>query len=274
MTIDVWMQHPTRRFLDHDMLASLRRWTGGAMPDAEIPIEATVSAMDAAGVDFGLLSAWRGPNGMDLVSNDEVAGWVRAHPNRLAGLATVDLDRPMEAVRELRRRVRDDGFVGLRVVPWLWNAPPTDRRYYALFAECVELDVPFCTQVGHTGPLRPSETGRPIPYIDQVALDFPELSIVCGHVGYPWTEEMVAVARKHENVYIDTSAYTTKRLPAELIRFMRTRTGQRKVLFGTNYPMIMHDHALDGLDDLGLEEQARADYLHGNAERVFKLGGG
>lgn len=272
MTIDVWMQHPTRRFLEHDMLASLRRWTGGAMPDAEIPIEATVSAMDAAGVAFGLLSAWRGPNGMDLVSNDEVAGWVRAHPRRFAGLATVDLDRPMEAVRELRRRVREDGFVGLRVVPWLWNAPPTDRRYYPLFAECVELGVPFCTQVGHTGPLRPSETGRPIPYIDQVALDFPELSIVCGHVGYPWTEEMVAVARKHENVYIDTSAYTTKRLPDELIRFMRTRTGQRKVLFGTNYPMIMPDHALDGLDDL-LEDQVRADYLRGNAERVFGLSG-
>ncbi|OBK82686.1 amidohydrolase [Mycolicibacter heraklionensis] len=273
MTIDVWMQHPTRRFLDHDMLASLRRWTGGAMPDKEIPIEATVSAMDAAGVDFGLLSAWRGPNGMDLVSNEEVAEWVAAHPNRFAGLVTVDLDRPMEAVRELRRRVRDDGFVGLRVVPWLWNAPPTDRRYYPLFVECVELGVPFCTQVGHTGPLRPSETGRPIPYIDQVALDFPELSIVCGHVGYPWTEEMVAVARKHENVYIDTSAYTTKRLPDELIRFMRTRTGQRKVLFGTNYPMIMHAHALDGLHELGLEDQARVDYLRGNAERVFKLRG-
>lgn len=272
MTIDVWMQHPTRRFLEHDMLASLRRWTGGAMPDAEIPIEATVSAMDAAGVAFGLLSAWRGPNGMDLVSNDEVAGWVRAHPRRFAGLATVDLDRPMEAVRELRRRVREDGFVGLRVVPWLWNAPPTDRRYYPLFAECVELGVPFCTQVGHTGPLRPSETGRPIPYIDQVALDFPELSIVCGHVGYPWTEEMVAVARKHENVYIDTSAYTTKRLPDELIRFMRTGTGQRKVLFGTNYPMIMFDHALDGLDEI-LEDQVRADYLRGNAERVFGLSG-
>ena len=41
-----------------------------------------------------------------------------------------------------------------------------------------------------------------------MALDFPELVIVCGHVGYPWTEEMVAVARKHENVYIDTWAYT------------------------------------------------------------------
>lgn len=269
MTIDVWMQHPTQRFLDNDMLASLRRWTGDGMPAEDIPIELTLASMDATGVGVGLLSAWRGPNGLDLVSNDEVAGWVRAHPDRLAGLATVDLDRPMAAVRELRRRVRDDGFVGLRVVPWLWRLPPTDRHYYPLFAECVELGVPFCTQVGHTGPLRPSETGRPIPYIDEVALDFPELVIVCGHVGYPWTEEMVAVARKHENVYIDTSAYTTKRLPPELIAFMKTRTGQRKVLFGTNYPMIGHAHALDGLDELGLSDAARNDYLHANAERVF-----
>ncbi|BBY05878.1 amidohydrolase family protein [Mycobacterium noviomagense] len=271
MTIDVWMQHPTLRFLGSDMLASLRRWTGGAIPDAEVPIQATIASMDAGGVDLGLLSAWRGPNGHDLISNDEVANWVRLHPNRFAGLTTVDLDRPMDAVRELRRRVRDDGFVGLRVVPWLWNAPPTDRRYYPLLAECVQLGVPFCTQVGHTGPLRPSETGRPIPYIDQVALDFPELVIVCGHVGYPWTEEMVAVARKHENVYIDTSAYTTKRLPDELVRFMKTGTGQRKVLFGTNYPMIAHAHALDGLDELGLDDEARRQYLHRNAERVFKL---
>ncbi|MEB3979677.1 amidohydrolase family protein [Mycobacterium sp. 663a-19] len=271
MTIDVWMQHPTVRFLRSDMLASLRRWTGGSIPDADIPIEATIAAMDAAGVDLGLLSAWRGPNGQDLVSNDEVAEWIRLHPNRFAGLAAVDLDRPMEAIRELRGRVRDGGFVGLRVVPWLWNAPPTDRRYYPLFAECVERGVPFCTQVGHTGPLRPSETGRPIPYIDQVALDFPELVIVCGHVGYPWTEEMVAVARKHENVYIDTSAYTIKRLPQELIRFMKTGTGQRKVLFGTNYPMIAPAHALAGLDELGLTDEARHDFLHGNAGRVFRL---
>ncbi|MEY8014115.1 amidohydrolase family protein [Mycobacterium servetii] len=270
MTIDVWMQHPTLRLLRSDMLASLRRWTGGAIPDTEIPIAATVEAMDAASVDLGLLSAWRGPGGQDLVSNDEVADWIAMYAKRFGGLATVDLGRPMEAVRELRRRV-GEGFVALRVVPWLWDAPPTDRRYYPLFAACVDLGVPFCTQVGHTGPLRPSETGRPIPYIDQVALDFPELVIVCGHVGYPWTEEMVAVARKHENVYIDTSAYTIRRLPDELIRFMKTGTGQRKVSFGTNYPMITPAHALAGPDDLGLTDEGRRDFLHDNAERVFRL---
>jgi len=271
MTIDAWIQHPTRRFLFSDMFTSLLRWTGGRIPDEDPPIEATLEQMDAAGVDVALLTAWRGPYGQDLISNDQVAQWVAAHPSRFAGLASVDLDRPMEAVRELRRRVRDDGFVGLRMLPWLWDAPPTDRRYYPLYAECVELGVPFCTQVGHTGPLRPSETGRPIPYIDQIAIDFPELTIVCGHVGYPWTEEMVAVARKHPNVYIDTSAYTVRRFPAELVAFMKTRTGGRKVLFGSNFPMIGPAHCLEGLDDLQLSEAIRADFLGGNAERIFAV---
>ena len=271
MTVDAWIQHPTRRFLSSDMFASLLRWTGGRIPDEDPPIEATLEQMDAAGVDVALLTAWRGPHGQDLISNDQVAQWVAAHPSRFSGLASVDLDRPMEAVRELRRRVRDDGFVGLRMLPWLWDAPPTDRRYYPLYAECVELGVPFCTQVGHTGPLRPSETGRPIPYIDQIAIDFPELTIVCGHVGYPWTEEMVAVARKHPNVYIDTSAYTVRRFPPELVAFMKTRTGGRKVLFGSNFPMIGPAHCLEGLDDLQLSEAIRADFLGGNAERIFAV---
>jgi predicted TIM-barrel fold metal-dependent hydrolase len=268
--VDVWMQHPTVRFLRHDMLESLRRWTGMEVADEEIPIAATLAAMDGGGVTRGLLSAWHGPGG-PMISNDEVAGWVRAHPDRFAGLAAVDLARPMDAVRELRRCVTELGFKGLRVIPWLWEAPPTDRRYYPLYAACVELGVPFCTQVGHTGPLKPSETGRPIPYIDQVAIDFPELTIVCGHIGYPWTEEMVAVARKHERVFIDTSAYTSARIPPELVRYMQSRSGRRKVLFGTNWPMIAPDRALAGLDALGLDDETRELYLGANAQRVFAL---
>jgi uncharacterized protein len=271
--VDAWLQHPTRRFIGHEMFASLRRWIGGAIPDEELPIEMTVAAMDAAGVGFGLLTAWHSPREGPMISNEEVGGWVAAHPDRFAGLAAVGLERPVEAVRELRRCVQELGFVGLRMLPWLWETPPTDRRFYPLYATCVELGVPFCTQVGHAGPLRPSEPGRPIPYIDQIAIDFPELVIVGGHVGYPWTEEMVAVARKHENVYIDTSAYTSARLPPELVAYMKTGSGSRKVLFGSNYPMIFPGAALEGLDALGLDEEQSARYLHENARRVFALGG-
>ena len=252
------------------MFASLRRWTGGEIPEGELPVAATLAAMDAAGVEMGVLCAWHGPQGA-LISNDEVAGFVAAGRGRFAALASVALDRPMEGVRELRRCVTDLGFAGLRILPWLWEVPPTDRRFYPLYAACVELGVPFCTQVGHTGPLRPSEPGRPIPYIDQIAIDFPELVIVGGHVGYPWTEEMIAVARKHENVYIDTSAYTSRRLPEELIAYMHTRGGSRKVLFGSNFPMIAPAAALEDLARLGLDDAGSARYLHENARRVFGL---
>jgi uncharacterized protein len=270
MTIDVWMQHPTLRFLRHEVFESLRRWTGQEVPAEELPVEMTIAAMDAGGVDFGLISAWHAPEG-SLITNDEVARFVATHPTRLAGLAAVNLSKPVQAVHELRRCVKDLGFKGLRVVPWLWGLPPNDRRYYPLYAECVELGVPFCTQVGHTGPLRSSETGRPIPYLDEVALDFPELVIVAGHIGYPWTEEMIALTRKYPNVYIDTSAYTAKRYPPELVRFVQSG-GRKKVLFGTNYPMILPQKALEELDALGLDAEARELFLSGNAKRVFGLG--
>jgi predicted TIM-barrel fold metal-dependent hydrolase len=190
--------------------------------------------MDEAGVRCGMLCAWWGPTGT-LITNDDVATLVEKHPDRFVGIASVDLYRPLQAVRELRRCVRELGFGGLRIAPWLWDLPPDDRRYYPLYAECCELDVPFSLQVGHTGPLCPSEPGRPIPYLDRVALEFPELTIVGGHTGYPWTAEMVSLATKYPNVYIDTSAYTASRYPQELVDFLRGH-GRRKVLFGSNHP--------------------------------------
>ena len=91
------MQHPTLRFLRHDMFESVRRWTGLEVPDEELPIELTLGVMDQAGIEFGLLSAWHAPHRGALISNDEVAGWVARHPDRFKGVAAVDLDRPMPA---------------------------------------------------------------------------------------------------------------------------------------------------------------------------------
>ncbi|MDM4719578.1 amidohydrolase family protein [Micromonospora sp. WMMA1363] len=268
--IDAWMQHPTLRHSNHEMFDSLRRWTGRReLFEESLPVEMTVAALKAADVEIGLSAAWYGPQGA-LISNDEVAGFVAQSDGLLRGVAGADLAHPVRAVRELRRAVEELGFVALRIVPWLWGLPPTDRLYYPLYAACVELGVPFCTQVGHTGPLGPSETGRPIPYIDQVALDFPELTIVCGHIGYPWTTEMIAVADKHANVYIDTSAYTARRYPTDLVEYLRGR-GRRRVMFGTNYPMILPSQALEHLEQLGLDEETHELFLAGNARRVFAL---
>jgi hypothetical protein len=252
------------------MFESLRRWGASLGQEGQaVPIEATIGALDAAGVDRALACAWWGPSG-PLISNDEVAAMVEAHPRRFVGIASVDLARPMTGVRELRRCVRERGFRGLRLLPWLWNLPPNDRRYYPLYAECVELGVPFCLQVGHTGPLAPSEPGRPIPYLDEVALDFPELTIVGGHIGFPWTLEMISLARKYPNVYIDTSAYKPSRYPPELVEYLRSG-GRRKVLFGSNYPMLQPAACLAEVAALGLDEEAARLFLYENALRVFRL---
>jgi len=152
----------------------------------------------------------------------------------------------------------------------LWQLPPDHRLYYPLYVACIDLGVPFCLQVGHAGPRLPSEPGRPFPYLDQVAYDFPELTIVGGHIGYPWTEEMIALATKYPNVYIDTSAYKPSRYPETLVRFMR-RHGRKKVLFGSNFPMIQPADCLSQIDDLILDDEAKTLFLGGNAARIFAL---
>lgn len=78
------------------------------------------------------------------------------------------------------------------------------------------------------------------------------------------------MATKHERVYIDTSAYTVRRYPAALVDYLRAH-GRRKVLFGTNYPMIRPAKALEGLEQLQLDDEVRALFLGGNAARVFGL---
>src|SRR5262245_21324149 len=155
MIIDAWMQHPNADFIKNPVFDSLQRWGPSAFSESSQPIEAVLAEMDRADVTCGMLCAWWGPSG-PMISNDEVAHHCSTHPDRFFGIASVDLYRPMGGVRELRRRVKQDGFKGLRIVPWLWGLPPDDRRYYPLFAECCELDIPFCTQVGHSGPLRES----------------------------------------------------------------------------------------------------------------------
>jgi predicted TIM-barrel fold metal-dependent hydrolase len=238
--------------------------------DRDLGPDAMVEQMDAAGIDVVMLSAWHRP-GTWVFSNDDVAEFTRRHPRRFAGLAAVDLERPVAAVRELERAVSELGFKGLRVIPWLWNRPPNDRLYYPLYVKCIELDVPFCTQVGHTGPLMPSEPGRPVPYLDEVALTFPELRVVAGHIGVPWTEEMLGLAWKHENVFIDTSAHLPRYYPPQLIHFMKTY-GRDKVLFGTNFPQLSLAKCVEQAKALDLPEEAARAFFAGNARKVFKLG--
>jgi hypothetical protein len=268
--VDAWAQIPNERFQRERWLEPLLRWTGRPFPAPPVTPADLLAAMDEAGVSAALVSGWSSPSG-DLISNDEVASALDTAPGRLYGLAAVDLSDPMGAVREIRTRARDRRFVGVRIVPWLWRLPPNDRRYYPVYAACVEAGLPFCTQIGHTGPLRSSETGRPIPYLEDVLLDFPELVVVGGHVGFPWLDEVASLARKFPNFHVDTSAYVLHRLPPAFVDWMKGE-GRRRTMFGTNFPMLTPAQCLKGLDGLGLDATTRDLFLAGNARRVFRLG--
>jgi predicted TIM-barrel fold metal-dependent hydrolase len=266
--IDVWAQITTERMLQRPWMQTLLRWTARSESTLET-VETTLRSMDDGGVDIALLAAWHGPEG-SLISNDEVAQMVAAAPTRFRGLASVDLERPMEAVREIRRRVDRKTFVGVRVVPWLWGLPPNDRRYYPVYAACIDAGVPLCTQIGHTGPLRRSEVGRLIPYLEDVMLEFPELVVVAGHVGFPWTDELTTMTVKFPNFHVDTSAYALHRLPPAFVEWMKG-VGASRVMFGTNWPMLSPAKCLAGLPTLALSGEQRSAFLRGNAARVFGL---
>lgn len=269
--IDAWAQPVTgrsRQDLPEAVRLLEKSGTAQFLDRALSPAE-IVALMDQAGIAKLMLSAWCRP-GRWLTTNDEVAAHVEAFPDRFCGVAAVDLAKPVAAVRELDRAVRHLGFKALRVVPWLWKLPPNDKLYYPLYVKCIQLGIPFCTQVGHTGPLMPSETGRPVPYLDEVALTFPELRIVGGHIGHPWTDEMIGLAWKHDNVFIDTSAYAPRYYPPQLIHFLRTY-GKDKVLFGTNFPQLQLDKCMQQVRGLELLPEIERKFLFENARAVFNL---
>lgn len=157
-----------------------------------------VADMDRAGIEAGLLVGTR---------NSSIAQIHRDHPGRFLTLAVLDPGDGMRAVRELERLVREDGAMGIRVNPLYTSVPANDRRYYPLYAKCVELDVPvrIYTSMNYAND-RPYDLGHP-RYIDDVAIDFPELRIIAGLSGWPWVADMVGLLRRHPNLYCDTAAH-------------------------------------------------------------------
>ena len=144
LVIDVWMQPALEPFSRNEIFTPLHRWGSTLAVESS---DITVKRLDDAGVRLGLLSAWEGPMGA-LVSNADVEHIVRQHPNRFRGICSVNIRQPMKAIAEVRSCAKR-GFVGLRVLPWLWELPPNDRRFYPLYAECIGLDIPYCAFLHH-----------------------------------------------------------------------------------------------------------------------------
>ena len=207
------------------------------------------------------------------VSYERVHEVCRAHPNRFSGLAGIDPLRGMEGLRELERAVRDLGFIGAHLYPHHFELAPDHAKYYPYYAKCCELDVPIMMQVGqnlvYSRERRLPSVARPIT-LDRVAIDFPELKLLGIHIGIPWTDEMISLAWKHENVFIGVDAYAPKHWPPQLVHYLNTY-GRHKVLFGTDWPVIDPERAVTEIDELGLRPEAKTMLMRENALRVFRL---
>jgi len=198
---------------------------------------------------------------------EEVVELTTAHPDRIFGLFGVNPHQGMDGVRELEHAVKEYGFRGIHIHPHGYDMPPDHAYYFPYYAKCEELGVPAVLSMGHTLDFLPIDAGRPI-HLDKVALYFPNLNIVCTHTGWPWVEEAIALAHKHPNYYIGTSAYAPKYWRPEMVRFINGR-GKDKVMWGTDFPLVLHEESLRQIDELGLKEENKQALLHGNATRVF-----
>jgi len=203
------------------------------------------------------------------ITVDEVRYLMDKTGGRVGGLYGVDLSLGMDAVRELEIAVKEWGFSGAHVHSYGWGVALNHRDLYPFYAKCVELDVPVVMQSGHSAEHMPSEMGRPI-HLDDVALYFPELRIVASHTGWPWVQELIALAWKHPNLYIGAGAHAPKYWDPALVQFLNSR-GQGKVLWGTDFPVVTHAESLKQVATLELKPQARAKLLRETAQNVFRL---
>lgn len=265
---------PDRRsFYTEKMRVDTRTFEG-------ITLEEMLARMDAAGIEKAFLIAAKvGPLGHRAcyhVPYRLVAEAVQRYPHRFYGLAGLDPTEGMKGVRELERAVRDDGFIGAHFYPHWFELAPDHARWYPFYAKCVELDIPVQLQVGQSMIYDPSfprrSVGRPIT-LDSVACDFPELKIVGIHVGIPWTDEMIAMAWKHPNVYIGSDAHSPKYWPTSFVNYINTY-GQDKVVFGTDFPVLDFERTRREIEALGLRPEAKRKFLRDNALRLYKLDAG
>jgi predicted TIM-barrel fold metal-dependent hydrolase len=242
-----------------------------------VPIADYLGKMDRAGIERSLLIAVRcgdlAVRGSFEIPYSRVAEICAEHPDRFSGLAGVDPYRGMQGLRDLEEAVRRYGFVGAHLYPHWFGLAPDHAKYYPYYAKCCELDIPIMMQVGqnlvYSRERRLPSVGRPI-CLDQVAIDFPELKLLGIHIGVPWADEMIAMAWKHENVFIGVDAYAPKHWPASLVKYLNSY-GRSKVLFGTDWPVIDPERAVREIDELKLRPETMRALMRENALSVFRL---
>ncbi len=221
-----------------------------------------LAAMDAADVGAAVVSI------MEPGHAEWVARAHREHPGKILPAMIVDPTKGMEEIRRVVRYHEEYGVRCLRIPPFRYTLPPTDRAYWPFYVKAIELDIPVSMNAGMPGPRRPGWVQNPV-YFDEVAFHFPELRLIMTHCGQPWTDEAISVMAHWDNVFMSTTSVAPKYWPEALLQFINTR-GKEKMLYGTEYPTIPWGRSRTELDELGVRSEVAPAFFAENARRIFK----
>jgi predicted TIM-barrel fold metal-dependent hydrolase len=230
---------------------------------------AFVGLMDEAGIDYAVILAELAPITSGIAANEDVAQFCSQSP-RLIPFASIDPNTSERPGDELEELVRNLGFKGLKLYPTYQHFYPNESKIYPLYAKARELDIPVLLHIGSsifTGSRL--KYGDPI-YLDDVAVDFPELKILQAHSGRPfWYQKALALARIHENVYLEVSGLPPQNL---LTYFPELERIAHKVVYGSDWPSVatIKENITD-LKGLNLNEEAIRMILGENAARLLKI---
>lgn len=211
-------------------------------------------------------------------SNDEIAAHAAAHPDVFIPVASVDPRLGKKAVEEAERCIGTLGMRGFKFQPVSQGFYPNDPEFNPLWETIDGLGVPVIIHSGTTaiGQGTPGGSGlrldyaRPVPYLDDLAARFPNLTIIAAHPGWPWHEELLAVVNHKGNVYMDLSGWAPKYFPPVTVKYAKSMISD-KVLFGTDFPLFSPDRWMEEFDEYGFPDDVKQKIYLDNAKRVFKI---
>ena len=262
--------------MDDELLEAAAKYFKGQPHHPTVPeIAAHYRSMDMAAVVFTVDSELA--MGHPTLSNEEIAQAAAEHADVLIPFGSIDPARGVAGIREAQRLVTDHGVRGFKFHPSIQAFEPNDRRHYALWAELESLGVPALFHTGQTGIGSGLPGGRGIKLrysdpmlLDDVAADFPGLTIVMAHPSVPWQDAAIAVAQHKANVFIDLSGWSPKYFPPQLVRAANTQL-KHKVLFGSDYPLLTPERWIRDFEQLEIKDDVRPLIMKDNAARVLGL---
>lgn len=217
--------------------------------------------------------------GQPRIPNDHVVQGARRHPDVLVPFASIDPRRGPDGVAEARDLLEDGTVKGFKFHPNLQEFAPNDPLAYPLYDMIESHGAIALFHTGHSGigAGLPGGGGIRLKYgnpmlIDDVAVDFPDMSIVMAHPSFPWQDEALSVALHKPQVHIDLSGWTPRRFPPQLVSHMQ-KALSRQVLFGSDYPLITPDRWIDDFAGLDIDPAVESLIVKENAMRLLGLDG-